>query len=125
MGLFKGEDCLYVAQFLAGQVCGPCAPESAQRAAISRAYYAAYGHAYHREVDSGRFKPQTDPKMKGRDHYLLRKHFAEDLKDNDTATKLEELYIMRKNCDYEKVVMEPMPVKRMLEKAEHIIKNLV
>lgn len=123
MGLFKGKDCLFVAQFLAGQVNGPCARESAQRAAINRAYYAAYGHAFHHEVDNGRFTP-TRGKNQGQDHWRLRDHFARDLKDNDTATKLEELSLMRIRCDYHKTVMEPMPLKKMLENAEHIIMTL-
>lgn len=123
MGLFKGIDCLCIARFLAGQVNGPCTFESAQRAAINRAYYAAYGHAFHHEVDNRRFTP-TQGRKKGQDHWRLRDHFANVLKDNETATKLEELSIWRIMCDYDKVVMEPMPVIKMLEKAEHIISNL-
>jgi len=124
VGLFRGIECLYVAQFLSGQTNGPCTRESVQRAAINRVYYAAYGHAFHHEVDNGRFEPTRDRKKRGQDHWRLRNHFAKDLKDNDTATKLEELSMWRKMCDYDKVVMEPMPISKMLEKAEHIISAL-
>ncbi len=126
MGLFKGADCLHVAEFLAGRVNGPCTLESTRRAAISRAYYAAYGHAFHYEVDNGRFIPTKDPNKRGQDHGRLKRHFQNMRKTEETqiATELEELHIWRKLCDYEKIVMEPVPVVGILDKAAHVVTYL-
>jgi hypothetical protein len=123
MGGFNGRECLHVAQFLGGQAYGPCTLESAQRAATSRAYYAAYGHAFHHEVDNGKFTPTKDPKKKGQDHTQLRMHFHRS-GESQIATELEELHIWRKRCDYEKIVIGAIPMATILGKAEHIITHL-
>jgi hypothetical protein len=90
---FDGRDSLHLAQYLVGGVYGPCTLESSQRAAISRAYYAAYGHAFHHEVDIGGFVPETDPTKRGKNHSLLRRHFRKkrDRTSLQIATELEEL----------------------------------
>jgi len=119
---FVGKDGLIVAQFIGGQINGPCAPEAAQRAAISRAYFAAYGHAFHIEVESRRYKPVRG----GDNHWQLRDHFAKKRKETRIASELEELSIWRKQCDYDKNFVGNLPqtVKSALNDAEHIIESI-
>lgn len=123
---FNGGDCLHLARFLVGEVCGPCALESSQRAAVSRAYYAAYGHAFYHEVDSGRFIPETDPTKKGRDHGRLRNHFRKkgDKTSTKIATELQELHEWRLVCDYEKKIYVSLPITSILSKAEDVVLSL-
>ena len=115
---FVGKDCLLVAQFLGGQINGPCTLEAAQRAAISRAYFAAYGHAFHIEVDSRRYKPVRG----GDNHWQLRDHFAKR-RETQIASELEDLSIWRKQCDYDKNFIGDLSqtVKNALNNAKHII----
>lgn len=122
-GEFSGKDCLYVAQFLGGREYGPCTSESSQRAAVSRAYFAAYGHAFHIEVGGGRYRAVTS--NRGENHWKIRKHFN-DRGQARIATKLEQLSIWRQKCDYSKsfIVNLPMMVKCALDNAEHIILNV-
>lgn len=88
MGRFDGMDCLNVAQFLGGQTSSTYTPESAQRAAISRAYFAAYGHAFHHEVEGNRYRPE---KNAAENHRGLRVHFAKKIKEQKIASALEDL----------------------------------
>ena len=115
-------DCFFVAQFLGGQTNGPYTSEASQRAAVSRAYFSAYGHAFHTEVDSGRYKQVRG----GDNHWQLRNHFAKDRKNLQIASELEELSIWRKQCDYDKNFIGNLPqtVKNALNDARHIIENV-
>jgi len=97
--VFDGNESLRVAQFLGGKINGPCTPESVQRAAISRAYFAAFVHALYYEVDRGRFQ-RSPLDERGKDHGLLRKHFR-DKRKHEIASELKELHKWRKICDYD------------------------
>jgi hypothetical protein len=122
MGQFDGMDCLNVAQFLGGQTSSAYTQESAQRAAISRAYFAAYGHAFHHEVDSRRYQPAK----KGADnHRDLRVHFTK-IKEQRIASELADLRYSRNQCDYDKIFVGDLTqnAKDALKKAEHIINYL-
>jgi len=120
---FVGKDSLHIAQFLGGQRNGPCTLESLQRAAISRAYFAAYAHAFHYEVDNGRYTPRGGVE----DHKGLRVHFANVKKDQDTASKLEDLRRWRNYCDYHKIFVGSLSqnVKDALNFADVIIDRLI
>ena len=119
---FSGKECLHVAQHLVGQASGPCTDESARRAAISRAYFAAYGHAFHHEVEKGRYRPKGN----SRDHADLRVHLAKTRKETIIASELEDLRQWRNISDYSKNYFGPLPanVKSALEHAEDIINKL-
>lgn len=123
MGRFDGKDCLNVAQFLGGQTGNAYTPESAQRAAISRAYFAAYGHAYHHEVDNERYSSAKNP---ADNHRGLRVHFAKSRKEQKIASELEDLRQWRNQCDYEKIFVGNLMqnTKDALKKAEHVINYL-
>ena len=119
---FVGIECLNVAQFLGGQISSTYTLESAQRAAISRAYFAAYGHAFHYEVDGGRFNPSN----KAEDHPGLRVHFAKIRKEQKIASELEDLRFLRNQCDYHKnfVGILAQSTKEALKMAAHVINYL-
>mgnify|MGYP001438331666 CR=1 FL=1 len=119
---FSGKESLEVAQYLVGQASGPCTEESARRAAISRAYFAAYGHAFHYAVEKNRFKPEGG----SRDHTNLRVHYAKAKKDTIVASELEELRIWRNMSDYYKNYIGPLSsnVTSALNNAKDIINRL-
>ena len=123
---FSGYESLQVAQFLGGKIYGPCTSESLQRAAISRAYFSAYLHAFYYEVDNGRFTP-SPPEEGGRDHGRLRSHFKGQRK-HKIASELKELHKWRKTCDYDYFTNPskslPTAVNESLTNAEYIINNL-
>jgi hypothetical protein len=124
MGVFNGMDSLNVAQFLGGQTSITYTPESAQRAAISRAYFAAYGHAFHHEVDGNRYHPE---KNAADNHRGLRVHFAKKIKEQKIAAALEDLRRWRNQCDYGKIFVGNLPknTEQALEKAKYIIDCLL
>jgi len=117
-------DCLNVAQFLGGQTSSTYTPESAQRAAISRAYFAAYGHAFHHEVEGKRY---CSEKNAANNHRGLRVHFAKKIKEQKIASELEDLRNWRNQCDYDKVFVGDLPknTEEALKKAKHIIEYLI
>jgi hypothetical protein len=123
---FNGYESLQVAQFIGGKILGPCTSESLQRAAISRAYFAAYLHAFYHEVDNGRFIP-SPPEEGGRDHGRLRKHFKSQRK-HKIASELKELHKWRKTCDYDYFTDSskslPTAMEESLTNACDIINNL-
>ena len=120
--VFNGEESLFVAQFLGGQVIGPCTLEASQRATVSRAYFAAFGHALHYEIDNDRFKSYG----KSDDHANLRVHFAKKRKEVIIASELEDLRRWRNQCDYSKnfVGILGQNVTDALKNATHIIQYL-
>jgi hypothetical protein len=121
---FVGTECLNVAQFLGGQTSGTYTTESAQRAAISRAYFAAYGHAFHHEVEGNRYHPE---KKAVDNHRGLRVYFAKERKEQQIASELEDLRNWRNQCDYHKIFVGNLTqnTKDALKKAEHIISYLI
>ena len=120
---FDGHEGLEVAQFLGGKIKEPCTQESLQRAAISRAYFAAFVHALYYEVDGGRFH-QSPLDERGADHGLLRKHFR-DQKKHKIASELKELHHWRKTCDYEFFTDPSMLLSTALDNALKNAKNII
>lgn len=75
--------------------------EAAQRSAVSRAYYAAFGHLRnYAENYLGFHRTRT-----GKDHSLLREHLKK-LEDRwlEAAEMLGDLLTWRHRCDYDDVV---------------------
>ncbi|MCX6670187.1 MAG: hypothetical protein NTV25_10360 [Methanothrix sp.] len=120
---FVGAECLKVAQFLGGQTNSTYTLESGQRAVISRAYFAAYGHAFHHEVESRRYNAYNN----GRDHSGLRVHFAKVRKEQKIASELADLGFLRKQCDYDKnfVGILSQSAKDALNKAKYVVEYLI
>lgn len=120
--VFNGEESLHIAQFLGGQVISPYPVEASQRAIVSRAYFAAFGHALHYEIDNGRFKSYG----KSDDHARLRIHLAKTRKEVIIASELEDLRRWRNQCDYHKNVIGILSqyVTDALKNANHIIQHL-
>lgn len=111
-----------MAQFLGGQTSTNYTVESAQRAAISRAYFAAYGHAFHHEVENNGYHPKGNVT----DHSGLRVYFAKVKKEQKIASQLEDLRFLRNRCDYHKnfVGILAQSTKDALDKAKYIIDYL-
>ena len=72
------------------------APAAAQRSAVSRAYYAAFGHTRKYAADHLGFEARNDPD----DHGRL-KHFLNKGKTKVLATRLDRLRQWRNACDYD------------------------
>ena len=115
-----GKECLEVARFLGTQPNIGYTPEAAQRAAISRAYFAAFCYACDFESQNG-----FQREYKAKDHKSLMKHL-EDRGETAIADDLQRLRLWRNNCDYEKIIIgiPAQNVKSALTKADDIIKNL-
>jgi hypothetical protein len=121
--VFDGNESLHVAQFLGGKNNGPCTPESIQRAAISRAYFAAFVHALYYEIDNDGFQ-QSPLDERGKDHGLLRKHFR-DHKKHKIASELKELHNWRKTCDYDYFTDPSMLLSAALESSLTNAKDII
>lgn len=96
--------------------------EAASRSAVSRAYYAAFGHTRSYAEKHLNFQPTKT----GRDHQLLRKHLGKrDTPWKDVADKLRELHEWRKPCDYEDTVSNlNIIAEEAISTAEGIISKL-
>src|SRR6266511_5102796 len=90
--MFEGADFFAVAKQLSGQVAAP-APESIQRTAIGRAYYACYSAARESFVAS-----QVWQDKKKASHAAVRR--AAQKKDPTLASWLDTLRVLREHADY-------------------------
>jgi hypothetical protein len=119
--VFDGKECLHVAKYLAGKQYGPCPLEATQRAAVSRAYFAAFGYVRNYEIENHHFKPENA----GIDHTRLRKHLK-DRGETVIAGDLHDLNIKIGWCDYDKVFIGNgnQIVEDAIKLSEDIIKNL-
>lgn len=116
---FDWSEYLMVAQSLSqGTVCNSV--EAARRSAVSRAYYAAYGHARRYATRRLTFTPSRSAD----DHWRLCEYLAEK-RYEDLANDLEELRRWRNQCDYDDTVgaLEGL-VSASLKGARNIIKIL-
>lgn len=116
---FDWSEYLKVAQSLGdGTICDSM--EAARRSAVSRAYYAAYGHARRYATRQLTFTPSR----KAEDHGRLCDHLAE-YKYSDVADELEELRRWRNKCDYDDTVgaLEGLASASLIG-ARHIIQIL-
>jgi len=121
--VFDGNESLHVAQLLGGTKNGACTPESIQRAAISRAYFAAFVHALYYEIDNDGFQ-QSPLDERGKDHGRLRKHLR-DHKKHKIASELKELHHWRKTCDYDYFTAPSMLLPTALENSLINAKDII
>ena len=115
------KECLQVAFFLGTQPSTTYTTEAAQRAAISRAYFAAFCYACDFEVQYHGFVR----KNRAEDHQRIMK-CLNDRKETTIADNLLRLRLWRNNCDYERTIIgiPSQNVKEALKKAEEVINNL-
>jgi hypothetical protein len=121
---FNEEECLHVARYLLGEQYGPCTKEASQRAAVSRAFIAAFVFVRSYEISNYGYRPKGD----ARDHLLLKQHL---IRRGATTTMgdLQNLSIMRGYCDYDKIILgtenqKEQMVKDAVKLSEDIIKNI-
>jgi hypothetical protein len=74
--------------------------ESAQRTAVSRTYFAAYGYATNYAIQKFGFAPSTDPTLKYQDHGRLRDCYQHRGRGK-IAFELGRLRENRNKCDYD------------------------
>jgi len=98
---FDGREYLELAKALAGMQTAGYSQEAAERSAVSRAYYAAFGCARNYAQNALGFTPQAGSD----DHRRLREHFRQQglLR---LASDLNRLRAWRNACDYERQVAQ-------------------
>ncbi|MDD2755550.1 MAG: hypothetical protein PHS80_08485 [Methanothrix sp.] len=121
---FNESECLYVAKYLVGEQYGPCSLEASQRAAVSRAYFAAFIYVRNYAIDNYDFKPKNNAE----DHKRLKNHLI-DNGETAIAGDLQDLSIRRGACDYDKIVLgtensKKQMVSDTIKLSEDIIKTL-
>src|SRR5690348_4334196 len=97
---FDWREYLELARFLSGQTGPGFSQEAASRATISRAYYAAYGHALLYARDFLGFAPRRRPEERTQDHGRLRAHLRQRRRHR-VADVLDVLRDARNLCDYD------------------------
>lgn len=114
---FDWREYLNLARFLQGQGGISFSQESAFRAAVSRAYYAAFCYARDRHGFS--------PKGISEDHQRVRNHFR-GRGMVEISRKLEELRQRRNSCDYDDVVSNvPHLLTSAIAQAQDILNRLI
>jgi len=117
---FDWKEYLSLAYFLDRRSGTNFSSEASSRAAISRAYYAAFCHARNYARDYDGFVPI----MKVKDHEYVREHFRQNGQSN-IAMCLDELRQWRNYCDYYDIVYAlPQRLKSALQNAQDIIDKL-
>jgi len=116
---FDWREYLELAKALAGiQSAGYC-QEAAERAAVSRAYYAAFGWARNYAESELGFVPQSGSE----DHRRLREHLRQQGLMR-IASDLNRLRAWRNACDYERRVPQlPNYVRNSFQIASNIIQE--
>ncbi|MCL4543011.1 MAG: hypothetical protein M1118_00185 [Chloroflexi bacterium] len=117
---FDWRSYLQLAQFLQGQGGANCPQEAAERSAVSRAYYAAYGHARTYACQHLAFAASGRPE----DHKRLQQHFQNQGQVR-IAKDLSRLRQWRNDCDYEDSVPHLVQcVKQSVNYAVRVIDTL-
>jgi hypothetical protein len=95
--------------------------EAVLRTAVSRAYYAAYGHASQVAAMKYSFQPSKTPD----DHAQLRIHFR-SRRMHLLADKLDDLRKWRNKCDYDEasVDIDERMATNAIGRADYVIKTL-
>jgi len=116
---FEWRELLDLARILPSLTLPNISSEAIQRASISRAYYAAFGHARTRAQSEGFLGLES-----AEDHVRLRDHFSRTGRA-DVARVLNKLRQWRNQADYQN---EPgnlaMMLKESLAEAQRIINRL-
>lgn len=92
---FDWKEYLALAQFLQQLSATSVNQEAALRSAVSRAYFAAFGHARNYARD----RHGLSLTYTGDDHSLVRRHFL-SRRAKGVALKLDKLRQWRNKCDY-------------------------
>jgi uncharacterized protein (UPF0332 family) len=117
---FDWREYLAVARFLAGDTAVGFSAEAALRAAVSRAYYAAFCHARDHAVRRLGFTALGS----GQDHRNLRAHLHRAQRHR-AAELLDRLHQWRKACDYDDVVLNlEQVVTSSLTRAQVVLDEL-
>jgi hypothetical protein len=98
---FDWREYLDLAKYLQAQAqTGTIPVEAALRSAVSRGYYAAFGHGYAYATTYLQFLGSSKPEDKSQDHGRLRNHLWQRRRAQ-VAQKLDNLRRWRNACDYE------------------------
>src|SRR5262245_23556497 len=117
---FSWHEYLVLARWLLANPPPGVSEEAVQRAAISRAYYAAFGHALNYAVAYLGFQPRDNEN----DHGRLRQHLK-NRKRKRVAECLGRLRDWRNPCDYENETGDLAPaVPRLMEDAQYVFDAL-
>ena len=118
---FDWREYLGVARFLAGETGVVASTEAASRAAVSRAYYAAFGHARGYATQRLAFAALGS----GLDHANRRLHLRR-AGMHRVADRLDRLHQWRKACDYDPAVRNLQQVlASSLTRAQMVLDELV
>lgn len=117
---FNWREYLHLARYLQIGGGSHISQEAAFRCAVSRAYYAAFGHARNYARDRHGFSPT----YQSQDHRLVREHFRGRGRV-DVARKLDNLRHWRNRCDYDDTVsnLSSLLTSAMIQ-AEGVINRL-
>jgi hypothetical protein len=126
---FDWREFLNLARWLQEQVEAKAAisSEAAFRSAISRAYFAAFGHALHYARTWLGFQGKGKTEDKSQEHGALRA-FLKSKRRAKVAEKLNQLRIWRNRCDYEEDLQDfdlPSQLEAALEAAEYVFQSLI
>jgi len=121
---FSEMECLHVARYLVGTQQGPCTKEASQRAAVSRAYIAAFVFVRNFEASNHGYRIWGD----ARDHRDLPEH----LRRRGAIAIVSDLYDLasrRGEYDYNGVVLgteaqKEQNVKDAIRLSQDLIRNI-
>jgi hypothetical protein len=121
---FSEKECLHVARYLVGTQYGPCTKEASQRAAVSRAYIAAFVFVRNFEASNHGYRIMGD----ARDHKLLPEHLTRR-GATTIVSDLHDLANRRGEYDYNGVVLgtevqKEQKVKDAIRLSEDLIRNI-
>jgi uncharacterized protein (UPF0332 family) len=118
--LFDWKEYLDISRYLYGNSSIPITRESSLRAAVSRAYYAAFCHARNYAI----YKFSFEPSGHGTDHSALRRHYAKT-RLSAINNPLDHLQQWREQCDYDDEIenIESMCLSA-IDAADQVFKRL-
>jgi hypothetical protein len=122
--VFNENECLHLARYLVGKQCGPCTKEASQRAAVSRAYIAAFVFVRNFEFSNHDYRPKGN----ALDHKLLNEHLRRR-GATKTLSDLYDLSVKRGEYDYNGVVLgtevqKEQKVRDAIRLSEDIIREI-
>jgi hypothetical protein len=118
---FDWKTLIDIAEMLARVHQGTPLEEAAQRSAVSRAYFGAFGHAFSYATRFLNYDPKENPE----DHGRLREHLRRK-KRAGAAKSLGRLRVLRNEADY----LDELPwdrafgVKTAIQLAREIVRHL-
>jgi hypothetical protein len=101
--------------------------EATYRCSVSRAYYAAFGHALEWATKNLAFEATRNVEERSKDHGRLKAHYKSKRRVH-IGRKLDRLRGWRNDCDYERDLDEsdwPIMVNNALKLAKEVIEELI